>query len=119
MCDSDGRGQSVAAACLGGCSKLKRSLHIPTDLLPLHPPPQTHPAGHAGYELSPFIPTVEGLVAVLLAGPRGWRGINTVQHHDMHHRFPTKHFSLYFTHWDRICGTLYPGYDEQLFTYFK
>jgi hypothetical protein len=68
--------------------------------------------------MSPFIPTVEGLLALAAAGPSGWRGINTVQHHDMHHRFPTRHFSLYFTHWDRLCGTLYPGYDEQLFKYF-
>ncbi len=28
-----------------------------------------------------------------------------------------RHFSLYFTHWDRWCGTLLPSYDEQLFTY--
>jgi hypothetical protein len=68
--------------------------------------------------MSPFIPTVEGLLALALAGPGGWAGINTVQHHDMHHRFPTRHFSLYFTHWDRLCGTLYPGYDEGLFKYF-
>ena len=39
--------------------------------------------------------------------------LNTVQHHDMHHRFPTRHFSLYFTHWDRWCGTEHPGYRAQ------
>ena len=40
--------------------------------------------------------------------------LNTVQHHDMHHRFPTRHFSLYFTHWDRWCGTEHPAYCEQV-----
>lgn len=33
-------------------------------------------------------------------------------------RFPTKHFSLYFTHWDRWCGTLHPKYEATLFRYF-
>jgi sterol desaturase/sphingolipid hydroxylase (fatty acid hydroxylase superfamily) len=89
---------------------LHRVYHLLTTLI--------HEAGHAGYELSPFIPTVEGLVAAALAGPSGWRGLNTVQHHDIHHRFPTRHFSLYFTHWDRLCGTMLQGYDERLFRYF-
>ena len=40
--------------------------------------------------------------------------LNTVQHHDMHHRYPTRHFSLYFTHWDRWCGTEHPAYCEQV-----
>ena len=39
--------------------------------------------------------------------------LNTVRHHDMHHRFPTRHFSLYFTHWDRWCGTEHPAYRAQ------
>lgn len=68
--------------------------------------------------MAPFIPTLEGALAALLCGRRGWRGCNTVQHHDAHHRFPTKNFSLYFTHWDRICGTLVANYDEKLFHYF-
>jgi sterol desaturase/sphingolipid hydroxylase (fatty acid hydroxylase superfamily) len=63
---------------------------------------------------------VAGVVRVLLLGPRGrQRALNTVQHHDMHHRFPRNHFSLYFTHWDRWCGTLHPKYDEKLFSYFE
>jgi hypothetical protein len=33
-------------------------------------------------------------------------------------RYPGLHFSLYFTHWDRWCGTLHPTYDAALFTYF-
>lgn len=76
-------------------------------------------AGHVGYELSPFIPTLEGVWALLSCGMRGSPSLNTVQHHDMHHRFPTKHFSLYFTHWDRWMGTLHPKYEAGLFRYFE
>lgn len=36
--------------------------------------------GHAGYEMAPFIPTLEGLVALLVQGPRKHtRGLNTVR----------------------------------------
>lgn len=35
------------------------------------------------------------------------------------HRFPTRHFSLYFTHWDRWCGTMHPKYEDDLFCYFQ
>jgi sterol desaturase/sphingolipid hydroxylase (fatty acid hydroxylase superfamily) len=34
-------------------------------------------------------------------------------------RFPSRHFSLYFTHWDRWMGTLHPKYDATLFRYFS
>ena len=131
------------------------------------------PGGHAGYEIAPFIPSLEAGAALLCAAARrcaaamqheeqepaggaackeggragsgegsaravharpcggGGRGaaegvrrilgaagapgapcaaLNTVRHHDMHHRFPARHFSLYFTHWDRWCGTEHPGY---------
>lgn len=131
--------------------------------------------GHAGYEIAPFIPSLESLVVAALraADPRvDLAGLlNTVQHHDMHHRwpswllhrtllfvsasgadgyqsgiacmqgitaglwmckqptarlgrdaegrsgwrrFPTKHFSLYFTHWDRWCGTEHPDYSAKV-----
>ena len=62
-----------------------------------------HEGGHAGYEIAPFIPTAVGLAALAVrgAGKAPPAAFNTVQHHDMHHRFPNKHFSLYFTHWDR------------------
>lgn len=76
-------------------------------------------AGHNGHELSPFIPTIEGIGSLLTCGLRGSPALNTVQHHDMHHRFPTRHFSLYFTHWDRWMGTLHPKYDASLFRYFS
>ncbi|WIA34046.1 hypothetical protein OEZ86_012425 [Tetradesmus obliquus] len=90
---------------------LHRIYHIATTVI--------HEAGHVGYELSPFIPTLEGIAALLGCGLRGSPGLNTVQHHDMHHRYPTKHFSLYFTHWDRWMGTLHPKYDAGLFRYFS
>jgi hypothetical protein len=48
-------------------------------------------AGHVGYELSPFIPTIEGVAALLRCGLKGCRGLNTVQHHDMHHRWAACH----------------------------
>lgn len=80
--------------------------------------PRPCAAGHVGYELSPFIPTVEGLIDAAVTRFKGSGQLNTVQHHDWHHRFPSKHFSLYFTHWDRWCGTLHPKYDKEVFTYF-
>ncbi|KAG2483646.1 hypothetical protein HYH03_017522 [Edaphochlamys debaryana] len=89
---------------------LHRYYHLYTTLI--------HEGGHVGYELAPFIPTMEGAVTLLLRGVRPCDALNTVQHHDMHHRYPTKHFSLYFTHWDRICGTLHPSYYKDLFSYF-
>ena len=55
-----------------------------------------YPAGgHAGYEIAPFIPSVESLASLLLGGCRPASALNTVRHHDMHHRYPPYHFSLY------------------------
>lgn len=79
-----------------------------------------HEGGHAGYEIAPFIPTVECLVAFLLSGlsTRPCSALNTVRHHDMHHRYPRSHFSLYMTHWDRLCGTEHPDYQRDVATHF-
>jgi lathosterol oxidase len=44
---------------------------------------------------------VESLLSLLWRGAKPCAALNTVRHHDMHHRFPNRHFSLYFTHWDR------------------
>jgi hypothetical protein len=69
--------------------------------------------------MAPFIPTLTNLLSVAFNGVRkGRKDLNTVQHHDMHHRYPAKHFSLYFVHWDRFCGTLHPGYEASIFSYF-
>lgn len=69
--------------------------------------------------MAPFIPSIEGLVRLLLMGVKPCPALNTVSHHDWHHRFPTKHFSLYFTHWDRWMGTLHGKYDKDHFEYFR
>ena len=74
--------------------------------------------GHAGYEIAPFVPSLEAVIVGLLGLVNPSKdlsgALNTVQHHDMHHRFPTRHFSLYFTHWDRWCGTEHPAYSKQV-----
>jgi sterol desaturase/sphingolipid hydroxylase (fatty acid hydroxylase superfamily) len=37
----------------------------------------------------------------------------------MHHRYPRSHFSLYMTHWDRLCGTEHPKYRGEVAEHFK
>ena len=80
---------------------------------------RTHAGGHAGYEVAPFIPSLESLAALLLLGRRPAPALNTVRHHDMHHRFPRTHFSLYMTHWDRWCGTEHPAYRADVAAHFE
>lgn len=79
-----------------------------------------HVGGHAGYEMAPFIPSLEGFLALLIGG---WQFpascLNTVRHHDMHHRFPNVHFSLYMTHWDRLMGTEHKGYSDAVEQHFS
>lgn len=59
--------------------------------------------GHAGHELF----------------PRWWlrmpvvRLITTTMHHDLHHSSGRHNFGLYFTWWDRLCGTEHPEYRER------
>eukprot|EP00892_Ulva_mutabilis_P002763 jgi/Ulvmu1/12488/UM009_0141.1 len=90
---------------------LHRAYHLFTTVI--------HQGGHAGYEISPFLPHVANIMMCLLHGfSHGYKGFNTVKHHDMHHRHPLKHFSLYFTHWDRVCGTLHPQYESRITRYF-
>ncbi len=57
--------------------------------------------GHAGYEMAPLVPTIEAIAWAVMSRGAPATGLNTVKHHDMHHRFNRFHFSLYFTHWDR------------------
>lgn len=59
--------------------------------------------GHAGHELFP-----------------GWwlqmpivRLITTTTHHDLHHSSGRYNFGLYFTWWDRLCGTEHPEYRKR------
>jgi len=60
--------------------------------------------GHCGVELEP---------RSWLAGWWG-RWITTTLHHDMHHAQGRHNYGLYFTWWDRICGTEHPQYRERL-----
>lgn len=60
--------------------------------------------------MAPLIPSVEQLISFVVQGPKPSTALNTVRHHDLHHQIPTAHFSLYFTHWDRLCGTEHPSY---------
>lgn len=84
-----------------------------------------HSGGHAGYEIAPCIPSIQALLYFLWNGlcrlvtRRGksefpWVSsrLNTVAHHDMHHRFPNVHFSLYMTHWDKLMGTEHKEYQS-------
>jgi sterol desaturase/sphingolipid hydroxylase (fatty acid hydroxylase superfamily) len=73
-------------------------------------------AGHLGYEVTGTIvglPTFNGW-ATFLDPSRRWiaRAVNNVLHHDLHHQAASRNFSLYFTFWDRACGTLHPDTDH-------
>ena len=70
-----------------------------------------HVGGHCGYEIFPFVPHFSLAVWACLGGTKQaslW--LNDVEHHDIHHRSPCHHFSLYFTHWDFIMGSIHPSY---------
>ena len=58
--------------------------------------------GHSGFELFP-----RGTAAHAVFGL-----LTTNTHHDLHHSAKTRNFGLYFTWWDRICGTENPDYRE-------
>jgi hypothetical protein len=68
--------------------------------------------------MAPFLPMLEQLASLALRGAAPSPALNTVRHHDMHHRFPRTHFSLYFTHWDRLCGTEHPRYRADVAAHF-
>ena len=57
--------------------------------------------GHLGFELYPknFHKTFIG------------KWINTSVAHNMHHKYFTGNYGLYFLFWDRLMGTLNPSYD--------
>jgi len=60
--------------------------------------------GHAGVELLP---------RRWLAGWWG-RWLTTTLHHDLHHAQGRANYGLYFTWWDRLCGTEHTQYRERL-----
>ena len=68
-----------------------------------------HVGGHCGFEMFPFVPHMGQLLWVLSGQSKRVRwALNDVHHHDIHHRYPGYHYSLYFTHWDALLGTLHP-----------
>ena len=60
--------------------------------------------GHSGIELLP---------RSWLAGWWG-RWLTTTLHHEMHHAYGGVNYGLYFTWWDRWCGTEHPEYRHRL-----
>ncbi|MDP7342834.1 MAG: sterol desaturase family protein [Alphaproteobacteria bacterium] len=58
--------------------------------------------GHSGFELFP-----RGTAAHAVFGL-----LTTNTHHDLHHSCDEKNYGLYFTWWDRLCGTEHPDYHE-------
>lgn len=97
--------------------KVHRAYHMYTTII--------HSGGHAGYEIAPCIPSIQGLIYIFWNGlcrifsrregkdlPWVSSKLNTVAHHDMHHRFPNVHFSLYMTHWDKLMGTEHKDYQS-------
>lgn len=57
--------------------------------------------GHLGYELYP---------KKFNQHPIG-RWLNTSVNHNMHHKYFTGNYGLYFLFWDRWMGTIHPNYD--------
>lgn len=77
-------------------------------ILPLHPIALVYflvssvglnVVGHLGYEIFPKS-WIKGGIA------------NSVTHHHMHHQTATHNFSLYFSIWDKVFGTMHPEYEE-------
>ncbi len=64
--------------------------------------------GHLGFELYP-----SGFVSHKITK---WH--NTSTHHNMHHKYVTSNYGLYFNFWDRIMGTNHERY-EQVFEEVK
>ncbi|MBL7778254.1 MAG: sterol desaturase family protein [Chitinophagales bacterium] len=59
--------------------------------------------GHLGFELFPAGFTNNWLTK--------WS--NTSTHHNMHHKYVTSNYGLYFNIWDRVFGTNHPHYTEE------
>lgn len=59
--------------------------------------------GHSGYELYP----------ARRSGRPLFDWMTTTTHHDLHHAQAGWNYGLYFTWWDRLCGTEHPLYHEK------
>lgn len=59
--------------------------------------------GHLGFELFP-----DGFASGKITK---WH--NTSTHHNMHHKFTTSNFGLYFNFWDRVMGTNHARYESE------
>ena len=59
--------------------------------------------GHLGFELYPA-----GFTTGVLT-----KYSNTSTHHNMHHKYTTSNYGLYFNFWDRLMGTNHEHYTEQ------
>jgi lathosterol oxidase len=57
-----------------------------------------------------------GLDHLPLRFPHHWLGRWVIgpAHHSVHHRLQHVHYGLYFTFWDRLCGTEHAGYTERI-----
>jgi lathosterol oxidase len=58
--------------------------------------------GHSGFELFP-----SGFTSGKITQ---WHNSST--HHNMHHKYATSNYGLYFNFWDRVMGTNHPKYTE-------
>lgn len=72
--------------------------------------------GHCGYEITSKLPgvfTPNGWASMIDPGRKHvGRLVNAVTSHDLHHQLFNYHFSLYFSHWDRLLGTTAPRHDR-------
>lgn len=59
---------------------------------------------HSGLEIAPRSIFARGLL----------RPLATSTHHNLHHSHNNGNYGLYFSAWDRLCGTLSPNYEERL-----
>lgn len=59
--------------------------------------------GHVGFEIFPANFTKNPLT----------RWHNSSTHHNMHHKYVTCNYGLYFNVWDRLMGTNHPRYEEE------
>jgi Delta7-sterol 5-desaturase len=68
------------------------------------------------FQLHQIVRNTHGHAAVETL-PRGFarhrigRWFTTTTHHHLHHETAVGHYALWFTFWDRLCGTMRPDYE--------